>query len=851
MNENGTSLAARLRSCRRLAGLSQQELAERTGLTVRMIGNLENGRTRRPFPNSLRRLADALDLRGAARAEFLSAADGPPARATASSGPRRAESGGRLADDGAVVPTQLPAAVPGFVGRRAPLVALSQMLDQVGDTAAVTVIGGAAGVGKTALAVHWAHQVAKEFPDGQLFVNLRGFDPSETPVTPADAVRTFLDALQVPADRVPATAEAQLGLYRSLMTGKRMLVVLDNARDAAQVRPLLPGCRTCRVVITSRTQLTGLAAIEAARPLVLGVLTDGEAHELLQHRIGDTRVAANPVAVREIIKSCARLPLALCIIAARAAMGPDLSLAQVAADLAARQGLDAFTDDSDSAADVRAAFSWSYGELHADAARAFRLAGLHPGPDFDSYAVAALTGTTARCSAHLLDALARVHLIQTAGPGRYGMHDLLRGYARELADAEEGEDGQRAALTGLLDYYLHHAATAVGSAFPAERDRLPSVPEQPPGWAVTNEAALAWLAAERPSLVAVAVHAARHGWPEHATRLSATLFRYLDTGGHYSEAVAIHSGARHAARHMGDQAAEANALNSLGVMALRQGRYQQASGHFEEALPLYREAGNPTGEARVLSNLGFVGFLQGHSSRAADHLQQSLDMFRDIGDHTGEARVLASLGFLDLRQGRYELAADRLWQSLSLCRDSRDQGGEARALGNLGEVELRLGRYEQATGHVQQALALFREIGDRISETDTLTSLAMIDVRLGRHEQAASRLRQVLDLCHETGDLSSQAAALNCHGELLLVTNHPADARAQFAAALRVANQACETYEQARAHDGLAGSYRASLPGKARHHWQEALIRYADLGAPEAHQMRANLAQPTSATPRS
>jgi hypothetical protein len=316
------------------------------------------------------------------------------------------------------VPRCLPAAVPAFVGRRPELDALSGVLHQPGGTAVVSAIGGIAGVGKTALAVHWAHQVAGEFPDGQLFVNLRGFDPSETPLAPGDAVRMLLDALQVPADQLPRTVEGQLGMYRTLLAGKRMLVVLDNARDAAQLRPLLPGSPTCRVVVTSRNQLTSLAAIEAARPLALDVLTDSEARQLLQHRLGAGRVTDDPAAAAQIIVSCARLPLALCTVAARAAIRPDVPLERVAADLVGNPSLDAFTDGGDPAADVRAVFSWSYQQLAPAAARAFRLGGLHPGRDLEHYSLAALTGVSAEHAGQLLDGLARVCMVQDAGrPG--------------------------------------------------------------------------------------------------------------------------------------------------------------------------------------------------------------------------------------------------------------------------------------------------------------------------------------------------------------------------------------------------------------------------------------------------
>ena len=688
---------ARLRACRQSAGLSQDELAARSGLSVRAIRDLERGRTRWPYRDSLHRLADALELRDAARAGFLGAADrrlagapGPGRTGAARIEARRA--GGR------VVPRYLPAAVPAFAGRRDQLATLSRVLDEPGGTAVVSAIGGTAGVGKTALAVHWAHQAAGHFPDGQLFLNLRGFDPSGTPVQPADAVRVFLDALQVPADQLPQTLEAQLGLYRSLLAGRRILVLLDNAGDVTQVRPLLPGSPTCRVVVTSRSQLTGLAAIEGAHCMALDALSGAEARELLRRRLGTSRVDADPGASGRIIEACARLPLALSIIAARAAMRPDLPLGGVAAGLATHSGLDAFAGGDDPAADVRAVFSWSYRQLGADAARLFRLAGLHPGPDLECYAVAALAGTTADQASQLLDVLASAGMLQPGGTGRYGLHDLLRGYARELAAAHEGEDS-RAALSRVLDYYLHTAATAMDTAFPAERHHHPPIPPAAtPAPAITDEAAArAWLDAERPSLVAAAEPPAGRGWRGYATyaiRLSIILFRYLDVGAHYRDAVAIHDAARRAARHIGDRVEEANALNHLGSVAVRQRRYQEGVSYYEEALACSHGTGDQASQGYSHANLGFVLFLQGRWQEAIEHLEQALAVDRTTGNTSGEAATEAHLGFVDLRQGRYEQAAAHLRRSFTLYSDAGDRGGEAFALGNLGEVELRQGHYQ-------------------------------------------------------------------------------------------------------------------------------------------------------------
>jgi tetratricopeptide (TPR) repeat protein/transcriptional regulator with XRE-family HTH domain len=855
MTDDPAAFRARLSACRRSAGMSQEELAARSGLSVRAIGNLECGRNRWPYPTSVRRLADALELAGEARAEFFAAArrrmdlELRTGVAAPEVGPREFGGGEQ------VVPRQLPAAVRQFTGRTDELAALTGLLDQAGASGggpavAISVIGGMAGVGKTALTVHWAHQVVEHFPDGQLYVNLHGFDSGE-PLAAADVLAGFLRALGCAGPDIPADAEERAGAYRSRLAGRRMLVVLDNARDAEQVRPLLPGSPGCVTLVTSRDALAGLVAGDGAVRLDVDVLPMPEAVGLLRGLIG-ARVDDDRDAARRLARQCGQLPLALRVAAELAADRPGAALADLTAELTGLQHrLDVLDTGGDERTTVRSVLSWSYKALGADAARLLRLTGLHPGPSFDRYAAAALAGVTLSQAGQLLNQLARAHLIQPAAPGRHGLHDLVRSYACELA-AGDGADAGRAALARLFDYYLHAAATAVNTAFPADRTRRPAVPPAgtPTPVLDSETEALTWLAAERENLIAVAVHAAGYGRPGAATSLAAVLETYLDTECLYPEAITIHGHARQAARGAGDLPAEARALNSLGVIGLRQGRYQQSADNFEQALALFRTAGDQLGQARAVGNLGFAGFLQGRRQQASDHLQQALTLFRSLGDKPGQARMHANLGHVDLQQGRYQQAARHVRRSLALCRETRDQVGQGRALGMLGELNLRRRHYQQAATHLLQALALFRAIGDRTSEADALACLGIADLGQGRHRQAAGHLEHARALSEETGDLSSQANALNGLGELLLATGQPTAARARHAAALNLAVQAGETHQQARAHAGLAGACHACGDvATARRHQQHALTLYTDLGAPEAGLIRARLAGADNGAP--
>jgi tetratricopeptide (TPR) repeat protein len=696
-------------------------------------------------------------------------------------------------------------------------------------------------VGKTALAIQWAHRAAGRFPDGQLYVNLRGYDP-DRPMLASEALAGFLRSLGVGGQDIPAEEEQQAARYRSLLAGRRVLIVLDNAGSVEQVRPLLPGSASCAVLVTSRDALAGLVARDGAARLELDLLPPAEAVGLLRELIGP-RASADPGAAGTLAGQCGRLPLALRVAAELAAARPDTPLADLSADLAdQRKRLDLLDAGGDPGTAVRAVFSWSYRYLDAGAARAFRLAGLHPGPGFDAYAIAALTGTPLEQARRALDVLARAHLVRPAAPGRYDLHDLLRAYACELAAA--GDDGN-AALTRLFDHYLHTAAVAMDALHPAECHRRPRIPRPAtPGPPVTEPAAaLRWLDDQRACLVAVAEEAAARGCPRYANDLSATLFRYLDLGSYHAEAATIHTRAYRAAQQAGDRAAEGRALVALGASYVRQHRSEQAAAILRQALGAFCDAGDQVGQARALHNLSMTVYDQGRYQEAAGYSARALVLFRAAGEKNSQASALTTLGSCDERRGRYGRAADHNRHALALYRETGNRHGEGNALGNLGIMEEHQGRYAQAADYHRQALEMFRETGGRIGEIAALNHLGRLELRQDRLTGAADYHRQALALSRQARDRIGEAEALGGLGAVLLAGGQPDQARTQYLSALELAIQADGKYEQAQAHDGLgqAGD-AAGDPGRACYHWRQALALYTGIGSPEADAVRAQLA---------
>jgi tetratricopeptide (TPR) repeat protein len=631
------------------------------------------------------------------------------------------------------------------------------------------VISGTAGVGKTALAVHWAHQHAGGFPGGQLYVNLRGFGPAD-PLRPAEALRIFLDALAVPAAQIPATLDGRQSVYRSRLAGTKTLIVLDNAGDPDQVRPLLPGAPGCLVVVTSRNQLTGLIAADGAQSIVLDVLTSGEAHHVLARRLGPDRVAAEPAAAAELARLCARLPLALAVTGARAAARPAFTLTTLATELRGTRGrLDALTTGEDTT-DVRAVFSWSYHQLSTPAARMFQLLGLHPGPDTTAAAAASLAGLDPGHARRLLRELTHAHLLTEHTPGRYTFHDLLRAYAAEQA-ATGQEQTRHEATARVLDHYLHtaHAAARLMQPHRGAPTPDPASPGVTPEPLASYQEALAWFEAEHRVLAATLALAAEAGFDVHAWQLPWALASFLDWRGHWHEWAAVGRAAVAAAIRLGDKTAEAMARRSAAAACLKVGAHVEAGIHQAECLGLYRQLGDRAGEARIRQDLSGAAEAQGRYADALAESEQALVLFRATANRAGEANALNSIGWCHAQLGNPLRARTVCQQALGLYRELGNRYCEAHIWDSLGYAELLLGHLADAADRYRHALTLIREVGDRFGEADILTHLG--EARQAAGDQAAARdaWRQALaildDLHHPAaGQVRAKLAAADGHG---------------------------------------------------------------------------------------
>lgn len=811
-----------VRTNRAHLGLTQEELAERAEVSPRTVRTAESGRTGGISARTRRSLVAALRE---------ACAVGMPVKAAA-------------------MPAQMPPDIAAFVGRADELSSLDSIVAQppassgpdLGVTPAVAVCGPA-GVGKTALAVRWANRMRERYPDGQLFVNLRGYGPGQ-PMTSGEALARLLRGCGLTDEQIPADEEERTAALRSALAGRRMLLLLDNASSADQVRPLLPGTAESTALVTSRDTLAGLVARDGAARIELDLLPMDDARRLLGALIG-RRAVDEPDAIAGLADYCARLPLALRVAAELAASRPESRIQDLVTELSKARTLTVLDSAVDEHTAVTKVFSWSYHHLEPPVARAFRFLANHPGPEVDSAAAAAMLDESAGEVSRLIGLLRRAHLLQSVGADRYSVHDLLRIYAAEIP-VEHREQERAAALGRLVDHYLAYASYATQLLYPG-RDQGASPPADETSAPIRRSLpdareALAWLDSHRSALVAAAAVAGPSGRPDFPIMLSSTLRQYLDSAGRHVEALAVHELALAAARRTGERSAEALALMCIGNLHWRRADYPEATHYLELSYNLARELGDLGSQARALNNLGGVAAEQGHWDRAAQRCGRAVHLHRRSGDVHSAAITEANLGLIYMNLNQLEPAIAHSMSALRLTRRVGERYGEANALTYLGLLHVRQGREDLAVKYQQEALQLYRGIGHRLGEAGVLKNLGDLHRRGGRNDVAIDHQQRALAIFRESGDPGGEVRALNGLAEALHGAGRLPDARDAYTDALVIAAETGSHQELAHAYDGLGlvldelGDHET-----ARTHWQTALELYADLHLPEADDVRSRL----------
>jgi DNA-binding SARP family transcriptional activator len=662
-----------------------------------------------------------------------------------------------------VPPAQLPADLPSFAGRVAELSQVERMLtgDDGCPTVGICVIHGMAGIGKTTFAIHWAHRVARHFRDGQLYLDLRGFDAGGLATAPADALYALLCSLGVPAGQIPDGLDARAGLYRSVLAGKRVLVVLDNARDAAQVRALLPGTQGCLVIATSRNPLTGLAMTDGARLLTLPLPSVATARETLERRLGTDRIAAEPEAVAEIIRLCGQLPLALAIVAARAAH-PGFTLGSISADLHRTQSrLDAL-GRAGVAPDARTVFSWSYHHLSPRARRLFRLLSLHPAADITAAASASLLGVPPEEASRLMAELVSTSLLIEDRPGRYGFHDLIRAYAAELLQRDGPEADRLTAPARLLDHYLQSVFAAQAAMKPHRRVTVPG-PPQPgvtPEQFADHRSAMSWFISERLVLNAVVALATDPELGCPAWRLALTMQPFYRSRGYFQDWAATMGVALEAARRDADLTGQGHMLKSLAEASLHLHRHADSLRYLQRAQDAYHELGYTTEHAYLHAIFGEVFIGQGRLRLAIEHSSRALELHREARHRRGEVRAIADIGIAHGKLGRYSEAVSHIRRGIALAREVGTVEQEGKARKELGIVLSTMRRHDSAVAELTAALGLLRQAGYRPQEAETLLALGNALSAQGREEAASDAWRQSLAIFSSFRDPAPSTSAI-------------------------------------------------------------------------------------------
>ncbi|RRR96795.1 ATP-binding protein [Glycomyces terrestris] len=795
-----------LRPLRKRAMLTQEELARKAGVGTRTIRDIEAGRVR-PQPRTLRLVIEALGLDEA----DLAALTGTPVPAEAP------ESG----------PVTLPSGTTAFTGRTASLA----MLDAAVGASPLVVLTGPGGVGKTMLALHWGHGARDRFPGGRLYADLRGFSPGGTAVPPAEAARLLLLATGMDPARIHPDPDARLAQYRAAMRGERRLLILDNVRDAAHARALLPDPGRTHTVVISRRSLLGLAVSHGANVIGVEPIDRAESAALLERLLGPARVEAEPEAVERIVTLCAGLPLALAIAGARAAARPRDPLRTVVDELE-RSRLDALAVEDDSV-DVRAVFSWSYRALEPDAARLFRLLALNPGPDFSAAAAARLHGGPAAEADRALRSLTEAHLVEADDRGRHRLHDLIRLYAGELAAADPDRDAARARL---LDWYLQRAAACRAALYPAMVG-IPGVDVEGP--VPAGDEAAAWLEAEWTNLVAAAEDAAGRGPEPFAWRLADVLRGYVWLHMIGDDGVRLGRAALDAASASGDPLGLAAAANAMGCALMRHNRIDDAITHLRDAAAAARDADWPAGAASAEGNLAVACYQRGRMREGLAHAYAALHAFRDMGETRAEGTNLHWLGLFHSLLGELDTGIDYLEQALKLTAEAGNDPVSRAVLTHLAEILIFRGRLDEAEARLAEAAALERgsvsidKTGDRLGVQARLLLAAghtgqarALAARVAEeraadtdHRVQAAAMVTLADACGAEGE---HGAAVALYDQVLAMTDHEAtvfhrvEAAVNRAGALRRAGETARA--ESAAHEALAtardGDYRF-LEGRA------------------------------------
>ncbi|WP_333769948.1 ATP-binding protein [Streptomyces sp. IBSBF 2435] len=744
-------------------------------------------------------------------------------------------------------PGQLPAGIDGFVGRTDELGLLDAALtDRDGGRAVVSVhvVAGTAGAGKTSLALHWAHRAKDRFPDGQLFVNLRGYDPGE-PVTPEQALRGFLRALGVPAAQVPGDAETAAALYRALLAERRVLVLLDDAASATQVRPLLPGAGESMVLVTSRSRLSGLAVRDSARRVTLGTLPEPEAVALLQAVTSGRRTDDDLDSLAELARLCARLPLALRIAAERAAGRPHLRTAELTAELRDGSALrDAPGSGGEDEADaVLTVFAWAYRALPPPAARLFRLLGLHPVADFGPHPAAALADLPVSGARRLLDDLAAAHLLERTAPDRYHFHDLLRAYAADRARTEEPPEERDAALRRVLDWYLHTADAAQTWIKPAE-DHLPlpdPVGSVPPQAFADHGAAADWAEREHltfPALVRAAVAA---GLDAHATSMAELAWRAMAPSAARADWIDPGHAGLEAAERSDDPYAQLRLLTVLGTIHRETNRFEAGLECLRRALEVARRTGRRFDEARVLNTIGLIHLRRRQLDLAGTHFAEAAAILEELDDRRLAAAVHANVAAVSHKAGRLPEAATALDQALAINRAADDRRGLGNALRLLAVLQLESGQADTALRSAQEALEIALTLHSDTLEAYWLIALGDTQRATAAHEEALTSYQRSAALHRRLGDRGREALAWRGAGLTYTAMERPGEAADFHRQAAAVHQELGDAWEHAVELDHLAAVLHPKDPAVARGYWTRALTHLTPYTDPRAEGVRARI----------